>query len=215
MADPPVMVTVVPRSDDAVRDRAARPGPSLRSRVIVVAAVAGLLAGVGYGLYGVTHKGGVNLSNPRSWLPRQQLDQPVDRILPATVADPALTIAGDPVEVRMPGFSVIADVTGPVVPGEGLPYRASSTTCTWTVSFSHVVGRMPVAVADFDTIDAPGTVFQPYLVPGQKNLPSVLVTGQHLTFRLRAVMPVGEGLMRWAPDGDHIVAKWDYQVEND
>jgi hypothetical protein len=28
-------------------------------------------------------------------------------------------------------------------------------------------------------------------------------------------MPTGEGLMRCAPDGNNIVAKWDFQVEND
>jgi len=208
------MVAVVAPSDDAVKDRVPGPGPSRRTHV-VVAVFAVLVAALGYGVYGMAHRSGVNLSDPRSWLPKQQLDQPVDRILVGTVADPALTIAGDLVEVRTPGFSVLATVTGPVVPGEGLPYQASSTTCTWTVSLSHVVGRVPVAVADFDSIDAPGTVFQPYLAPGQPSLPSVLTTGQHLTFELRAVMPVGEGLMRWAPDGDHIVAKWDYQVEND
>ena len=117
--------------------------------------------------------------------------------------------------MRAATFSVLAVVNGPVVPGEGLPNQMPYTTCTWTISFSHVVGRVPIAVADFDSINHLGAVFKPYLVPGQPELPSVLVTGQRLTFQLRAVMPVGEGLMRWAPDGDHIVAKWDYQVEND
>jgi hypothetical protein len=42
-----------------------------------------------------------------------------------------------------------------------------------------------------------------------------LHTGQTLRFKVRAVMPTGEGLMRWAPNGNNIVAKWDYQVEND
>ncbi len=42
-----------------------------------------------------------------------------------------------------------------------------------------------------------------------------LLPGQSLTFQIRSLMPVGEGLLRWAPDGDHVIAKWDYQVEND
>jgi hypothetical protein len=119
------------------------------------------------------------------------------------------------VEVRTAHFSVRAVVSGPVVPGEGLPNQMSFTTCTWTISLSHVAGRVPVSVADFDSIDHYGTVFKPYLVPGQPSLPSFLLPGHRLSFQIRAVMPVGEGLMRWAPDGDHIVAKWDYQVEND
>jgi hypothetical protein len=36
-----------------------------------------------------------------------------------------------------------------------------------------------------------------------------------VTFELRAVMPTGEGLMRWAPDAQQIVASWDFVVEND
>jgi hypothetical protein len=91
----------------------------------------------------------------------------------------------------------------------------SFSTCTWTISFSHVTGRVPLNITDFDSIDHLGTVFQPYVVPGQPKLPFALLPGHDLSFQVRAVMPVGEGLMRWAPDGRHIVAKWDYQVEND
>jgi hypothetical protein len=36
-----------------------------------------------------------------------------------------------------------------------------------------------------------------------------------VSFRLRVVEATGEGLMRWAPNGRNIVAKWDFVVEND
>lgn len=39
--------------------------------------------------------------------------------------------------------------------------------------------------------------------------------GGTVSFELRAVEAVGEGLLRWAPLGGHIVAKWDFVVEND
>jgi hypothetical protein len=52
-------------------------------------------------------------------------------------------------------------------------------------------------------------------VPGQPLPPRVLRPGTRMSFELRAVMPTGEGLMRWAPDGRNIVAKWDFIVEND
>ena len=70
-------------------------------------------------------------------------------------------------------------------------------------------------MADFDSIDYHADGLQD--VPGARSgpLPATLHTGQSLSFKVRAVMPTGEGLMRWAPDGNHIVAKWDYQVEND
>ncbi len=74
----------------------------------------------------------------------------------------------------------------------------------------------PLSVADFDSIDHPQTVYKPTLVPGQPALPTTLAhRTEALSFKIRSAMPVGEGLLRWAPDGQNIVAKWDYQVEND
>jgi hypothetical protein len=183
--------------------------------LVIVGILAVLLTALGAGVYDLTRTRLPDLAAVASHLPKQQLDHPVDQTLVGTVAHPALTVEGDFVEVRTPGFSVLALMTGPLVPGEGLPNQMSFTTCTWTISLSHVVGRVPVSVADFDSIDHNGTIFKPYLVPGQPKLPPAVVTGQTLSFQIRAVMPVGEGLMRWAPDGQHIVAKWDYQVEND
>jgi hypothetical protein len=189
--------------------------PSGLRRLLIVGAFVVLFAALGVGIYGVTTSHPTNLSDPQSWLPAQQLHHSIDATMVGTVAKPAITVEGDFVEVRTPTFSARALVTGPIVPGEGLPKQTDFTTCTWTISLSHVVGRVPVSVADFDSIDHAQSVFKPYLVPGQPRLPSNLRTGQRLTFKIRAVMPVGEGLMRWAPDGDHIVAKWDYQVETD
>jgi hypothetical protein len=189
--------------------------PSGVRRVLIVGIFAVLFAALGVGIYGLTAAHRTNLSDPQSWLPPRQLQHSIDATIVGTVSKPAITVEGDFVEVRTPKFSALALVTGPIVPGEGLPMQTNFTTCTWTISLSHVVGRVPISVADFDSIDHAQSVFKPYLLPGQPPLPSHVRTGQRLTFKIRAVMPVGEGLMRWAPDGDHIVAKWDYQVEND
>ncbi len=193
----------------AARGRAARPGPSGVRGILLIGVFVVLVAALGAGIYGMadTHHAYVGYVPP----PGQQKD----RILVGTLARPALTIEGDYVQVKTPGFSALAVVNGPVVPGEGLPNQMSFTTCTWTISISHVVGRVPIAAAEFDSITHTGAVYKPYVVPGQPRLPTVLLPGHRLTFELRAVMPVGEGLMRWAPDGNNIVAKWDYQVEND
>lgn len=128
---------------------------------------------------------------------------------------PALTSEGDPVEVVTPTWSVVVVVSGPEVPGEGLPYQAPSTTCTWSVTLSKATGAVPVSASDFDSIDDRGNVYQPYPVPGQAALPSIVQAGQEVTFELRAIEPVGEGLMRWAPIDGRVVAKWDFVVEND
>jgi hypothetical protein len=150
-----------------------------------------------------------------SFLPKDTLHVRSDALLVGTERRPALTSEGDPVKVVTAGWSVYATVRGPEVPGEGLPYQAPSTTCTWTVTMSRASAPVPISVADFDTIDSAGEVFHPYFVPGAPRPPRLLEPGRAVTFELRVAEPVGEGLMRWAPNGRAIVAKWDFIVEND
>jgi hypothetical protein len=132
-----------------------------------------------------------------------------------TMAKPALQIEGLPVAVTTTAFHVRVTVSGPIVPGEGLPNQPQGTTCTWTVTMKDASADVPVSVADFHSVDHLGAVFLMGLVPGAKALPSVLHPGQTLSFQLRAYELVGEGMMQWAPDHRHVVAYWDYTVEND
>jgi hypothetical protein len=138
-----------------------------------------------------------------------------DSVLTATPDHPALTTEGDSVSVRVAQASALATITGPEVPGAGLPYQAEATTCTWTVTLSTTSGRLPIAVADFTSRDHLGKVYRPTLVPGQPPPPAELDPGHTTTFELRAVMPTGEGLINWAPVHGPIVASWDFEVEND
>ena len=208
------MTTAVAPVAEAETDRAPRPGPSGIRRVVFWVVFFALVGTMVWGIRVVMAKPVLSTATPQSWLPTQQLDHPIDQLVVGSVAHPALTVEGDFVEVHTPTFSALAVVNGPVVPGEGLPVQQKFTTCTWTISLSHVRGTVPISVADFDSIDHQQTVYKPALVPGE-HLPTTLHAGHSLTFKIRSVMPVGEGLLRWAPDGDHIVAKWDYQVEND
>jgi hypothetical protein len=138
-----------------------------------------------------------------------------DSVLTGSAARPALTTEGDGVRVSLPGAAVLATVSGPVVPGEGLPFQAPATTCTWTVTLSDASADVAIVVADFSTLDHLGVVYQVNTVPGMAAPPAMMVPGQTATFMLRAVMPTGEGLLRWAPGGQNIVASWDFEVEND
>ena len=146
-----------------------------------------------------------------AFLPPESFD--TDRVLVGTPARPALTTEGDAVSAGSRG--TLVTVSGPVVPGEGLPYQTEATTCTWTVTIRAGSSPVRVSAADFSSIDHLGAVYQPILVPGGPVPPTVLQPGEHTTFELRTVMVVGEGLMRWAPDGTHVVAEWDFEVEND
>jgi hypothetical protein len=150
-----------------------------------------------------------------SFLPEKTLHPDVDVALVGTEAKPALQVEGLPVDVKTRDFAVRITVSGPVVPGEGLPVQPAATTCTWTVRMQDARGDVPVSLADFHSVDHLGAVFLMGLVPGEHPPPSVLHPRQSLTFRLRAYELVGEGMMQWAPDHEHVVAYWDYTVEND
>jgi hypothetical protein len=182
------------------RGRALGPGPK---RLAVTVLIALVLAGCGGG------------SAFPSFLPRKTLQPDVDVALVGTETRPALQIEGLPVDVRTKGFDVRAIVSGPVVPGEGLPDQPAATTCTWTVTLEDATADVPVSLADFHSVDHLGSVFLMGLVPGERPPPSVLHRGQTMTFKLRSYELVGEGMMQWAPDHEHVVAYWDYTVEND
>ena len=139
-----------------------------------------------------------------------------DEVLDGSAAHPALTSEGDTVRVHLTdGTTVLATVTGPVVPGEGLPHQGETTTCTWTVELRSATGTVPVSLADLTTTDQLGNVYRLAPVPGRPAPPSTVAAGQRVTFELRTVMKVGEGVLRWAPDGRHPSAEWDFEVEND
>lgn len=150
-----------------------------------------------------------------SFLPKKTLTPDVDQVMVGTMAKPALQIEGLPVAVNTNAFHVRVIVSGPIVPGEGLPDQPQGTTCTWTVTMKDANANVPLSLADFHSVDHLGAVFLMGLVPGERPLPKVLHPGQSLTFQLRAYELVGEGMMQWAPDHRHVVADWDYTVEND
>lgn len=138
-----------------------------------------------------------------------------DTVLIGTAATPALASQGDAVDVRLAANSVFATVTGPQVPGQGLPHEVPAPICTWTVTLVSPKADLPISIADFTTLDHLGAVGHPALVPGQPAPPAVLGKGKSTTFELRSVMTAGEGLMRWSPGGPPIVASWDFEIEND
>ena len=192
-------------------DRAARLGPSLLS--LVALAVVLVLS---------TWTGPAQAAESKKWvphypsfLPKNTLNPDVDAPLVGTEARPALQVEGLPVDVRTKAFDVKVTVSGPVVPGEGLPDQPAATTSTWTVTMKDATANVPVSLADFHSVDHLGSVFLMGLIPGEHAPPPVLHKGQTLTFKIRSYELVGEGMMQWAPDHKHVAAYWDYTVEND
>lgn len=190
----------------------------IRARLVPLASLAvlvTLLAGCGSAARSPASANATQFGGYPTYLPSSTLHYHSDTILTGTVQRPALTNEGDGVEVKTPQWSVMVTVSGPEVPGEGLPFQAQADTCTWVVTMSEATGPVPVSPADFTSIDDLGHVYRPYFVPGQPRPSPFLRPGQKISFELRVVEATGEGLMRWAPDGQNIVAKWDFVVEND
>jgi hypothetical protein len=180
--------------------------------LVVVAAGA---AGMGIA-DAVSHSSGASHSTYGalpSYLPTSSLRN--DSTLVGSAAHPALTSQGDSVRTELPHGDVVATVTGPEVPGEGLPYQGNATTATWTVTLSHATTSVPIELSDFSTIDSLGKTYHLNYVPGQRQPPAVLRAGASTRFELRAVMRIGEGMMRWAPVHRNLLATWDFVVEND
>jgi hypothetical protein len=80
---------------------------------------------------------------------------------------------------------------------------------------SDATGRVPIALADFNSIDHLGQIYHLTFAQDQPVPPATLAPGQNISFKVRSYEAVGEGLMRWAPIDHKIVAMWDYEVEND
>jgi hypothetical protein len=149
-----------------------------------------------------------------SYLPKSSLTP--DSVLSGTADRPALTVEGDAVDVRLAGGATLrATVTGPVVPGEGLPFQAAATTATFLVTLEAASTSIPVALEQFHAVDHLGAVSSLAPIPGQPGPPATVEPGQTVSFELRAVMVTGEGILQWAPDQQHPVATWDFVVEND
>ncbi|MEO8750400.1 MAG: hypothetical protein ABI384_08375 [Allobranchiibius sp.] len=137
-----------------------------------------------------------------------------DAMLTGSPARPAVASEGDRVLAQLPGGTVQAQVTGPIVPGEGLPYVAAATTCTWTIALDHATSTVPIRLRDFQVVDQRGHAYRLSYAPGTTPPPATLRKGQHTTFSVRVVMMTGEGVMRWQPGG-RLLALWDFVVEND
>jgi hypothetical protein len=199
------------------RDRARTPGPGLLCGIALLVALV-LTGSGGGGVAGAASPSalpGKSTAHYPSFLPKKTLHPTIDATLIGTEAKPALQTEGLAIEAKTKAFHVDVTVSGPIVPGEGLPDQPAATTCTWTVTMKDASANVPVSIADFHSVDHLGSVFLMGLVPGEHAPPPVLHRGQTLTFKLRSYELVGEGMMQWAPDHTHVIGYWDYTVEND
>lgn len=149
-----------------------------------------------------------------SWLPRAKV--PVGRIVTATPAHHRLAIEGDTVAVHLPGGRVMMTAVGPDVPQEGKPPVPATSPCRFLVTFAAVHGSIPIASHAFSFLGEHGQVHGARLsVRGATPVPRRIVAGHPVTLILSAVLPTGNGQLRWSPLGGKPIASWDFEVEID
>jgi hypothetical protein len=150
-----------------------------------------------------------------SWLPRAKVA--VGRVVQASAAHPWLAIEGDTVAVRLARGRASATAVGPTVPQQRRFPVPSSSPCTFTVSFAAASGSVPLRARDFSVLDELGRIHRDLRVRmlGGGALPSSVAPGRATTITLYAVLPTGNGRLRWAPQGVAPIASWDFDVEID
>jgi hypothetical protein len=194
--------------------RAFGPGPRWRW-----AAVAALLAGaVATGLTVLLERGSTapvaTYSQIPSWIPRAKVA--VGRVVVASAAHPALAIQGDTVSVRLAAGHVVATAVGPTVPEEGKFPVPATTACTFVLTLTNASGNVPITARAFTILDESGHLHSPTVtaVAGAR-LPGRARPGRSVTLRIHAILPTGNGQLRWAPDDSAPIVSWDFDVEID
>jgi hypothetical protein len=149
-----------------------------------------------------------------SWLPKAKI--PVGRVLQASSARPQLGIEGDTMVVHVGSAEVTATAVGPQVPSEGQFPVPPTSPCTFDITLAKASGIIPLRQQDFTTVDELGYV-HPLLVTlqGGERMPAYIRPGQTLTLVLSAVLPTGNGTLRWSPGASKPIASWDFAVEID
>jgi len=149
-----------------------------------------------------------------SWLPKPKV--PVGRVLQASSARPQLGIEGDTIVVRVGSAEVTATAVGPQVPEEGQFPVPATTLCTFDVTLANASGVIALRQQDFTAVDELGQLHALRVtLQGGGPMPANIRRGQTLTLVMSAVLPTGNGTLRWSPGSPNPVASWDFAVEID
>jgi hypothetical protein len=149
-----------------------------------------------------------------SWLPKATVR--VSRVVTATPTHPQLAIEGDTVAVHLPGGRAMVTAVGPQVPEEGAVPVPATSPCRFAVTLAAVHGSVPIDSHAFSFLSEHGQLHRARVtLRGGGRPPSHVSAGHPVTVSLSAVLPTGNGQLRWAPLGGRPVAAWDFDVEID
>jgi hypothetical protein len=148
------------------------------------------------------------------WLPKPTV--PVGRIVQASAAHRWLAIQGDTVSVQLTQGHVLATAVGPAIPSS-IPQEAEENDVetspgTFTVTLASASGVVPLNPRAF-TIVENGRLYHPRFPSGR--LPARVAPGRTVTLTMKAVLPEGDGSVRWAPNGGTPIVAWEFNLELD
>jgi hypothetical protein len=148
-----------------------------------------------------------------SWIPKAKI--PVGRVAHASARHPWLAIEGDTVQVTLAGGSAELTAVGPQVPDADVATDPLKTRvpCTFDVTFAHITGSMPIEPSAFTIVDELGHLHHPRVTV--LGAASRRDAERSLTLRVKSVLAVGAGTLRWAPRGGRPIVSFDFDVEVD
>ena len=105
---------------------------------------------------------------------------------------------------------------GPAVPEEGQQPIPATSPARFTFTIAAVHGSIPLSSRDFAFLGEHGERNGARVtLRGGGRLPRRVVAGRPVTLTLSAVLPTGNGQLRWTPMGGKPVVSWDFDVEID
>jgi hypothetical protein len=148
------------------------------------------------------------------WLPKTPVA--VGRVVNASAGQPWLAVQGDTVSVHLTHGHVLATTVGPAVPREGQFPVPATSPCAFAIALAAASGVVPLSSSAVTIIDELGHLHHPRVtLAGGAALPSRIPPGTPITLTVKAVLPTGNGRLRWAPSGASPIVSWDFEVEID
>ncbi len=160
------------------------------------------------------HSGGSGYGKIPSWLPSAA--PPRQRTLHSSFSHPVLTLQGESLSILLPAARLLVTAAGPAVPEIGHTPVPATSPVTFTVTLMHASTLISLRRSAWVLVDENHQIHHPRVTALDGGPPPTqLRPGQTVSIKLHSVLPTGDGGLEWRPDGTHVIAGWDFNVEID
>jgi hypothetical protein len=160
------------------------------------------------------HGSGGGYGKTPSWLPSAA--PPRQRALQSSFSQPVLTIQGDALSISLSGARLLVTAVGPSVPEIGRTPVPATSPVTFIVTFTQVTAPVSLRRSAWVLVDENHQIHHPRVTAIHGGPPPTQIRpGQTVSIKLHSVLPTGDGGLEWRPDGQRVIAGWDFNVEID